>query len=67
MNLGLIGVGLPYSYTGQTVTDEVAGGSPYGATTIRSGDGSRQPSPNELDGARFQGRYVAAFTRRLFG
>ncbi len=45
--------------------DEVTGGSPYGATTIAGGDGSRQPSANELDGARFQGRHVAMIAGKL--
>ena len=62
---GMIIVGLPYSFAGQTKMDEVTGGSPYGATTIAAGDGSRQPSENELDGARFQGRHVAEIAGRL--
>jgi NAD(P)H dehydrogenase (quinone) len=67
MHLGLIVVGLPYSFQGQLKLDEVTGGSPYGATTIAAGDGSRQPSANELDGARFQGRHVAEVAAKLFG
>jgi NAD(P)H dehydrogenase (quinone) len=47
--------------------DEVTGGSPYGASTITGGDGSRMPSENELDGARWQGRYVAETAKKLFG
>jgi NAD(P)H dehydrogenase (quinone) len=47
--------------------DEVTGGSPYGATTITGGDGSRQPSANELAGARYQGRAVAETARKLHG
>ena len=47
--------------------DEITGGSPYGATTIAAGDGSRQPSDNELDLARFQGRHVAEITAKLHG
>jgi NAD(P)H dehydrogenase (quinone) len=62
---GMIIVGLPYSFAGQTRMDEITGGSPYGATTIAGGDGSRQPSQNELEGARFQGRHVAGIARRL--
>ncbi len=62
---GMIIVGLPYSFAGQTRMDEVTGGSPYGASTIAGGDGSRQPSANELDGARFQGRHVAEIAARL--
>jgi NAD(P)H dehydrogenase (quinone) len=62
---GMIIVGLPYSFAGQTRMDEITGGSPYGATTIAAGDGSRQPSENELEGARFQGRHVAEIAGRL--
>ncbi|HUD43905.1 MAG TPA: NAD(P)H:quinone oxidoreductase [Dokdonella sp.] len=67
MHFGLITVGLPYSYQAQMTLTEVAGGSPYGATTIAGGDGSRQPSPIELDGARFQGRHIAEIANKLFG
>ena len=64
---GMVIVGLPYAWSGQTRLDEVTGGSPYGATTIAGGDGSRQPSANELDGARWQGRHVAQIAARLAG
>lgn len=56
---GMLIAGLPYSFAGQTTMAEISGGSPYGAATIVAGDGSRMPSENELDGARFQGRFVA--------
>ncbi len=62
---GMAVVGLPYSFAGQTDNSQVTGGSPYGATTIANGDGSRQPSENELDGARFQGRHVAEIASAL--
>jgi NAD(P)H dehydrogenase (quinone) len=65
MHLGMVVVGLPYSFTGQMGHDEVKGGSPYGASTIAGGDGSRQPSQAELDGARFQGRHVAEIAGKL--
>ena len=65
MHHGMVVVGLPYSYAGQMTLDEIAGGSPYGATTIAAGDGSRQPSANELDGARFQGKHVAEIAAKL--
>lgn len=67
MHFGLITVGLPYSFQGQTRLDEVTGGSPYGASTIAAGDGSRQPSENELAGARFQGAHIADVANKLFG
>lgn len=64
---GMIIVGLPYSWPGATRMDEVSGGTPYGASTLAGADGSRQPSANELEGARFQGRHVTEITTRLFG
>ena len=64
---GLVIVGLPYSFQGQMGVKEVTGGSPYGATTIADGDGSRQPSANELAGARFQGKHVAVIAGKLKG
>jgi NAD(P)H dehydrogenase (quinone) len=66
MHFGLITVGLPYSFQGQMTLDEVTGGSPYGATTIAGGDGSRAVSENELAGARFQGRHIAEIANKLF-
>lgn len=62
---GMVVVGLPYSFAGQMGLDEIKGGTPYGATTISDGDGSRQPSKVELDGARFQGRHVAEIAGKL--
>ena len=67
MHFGLITVGLPYSFQAQMTLDEIVGGSPYGATTIAGGDGSRAPSKIELDGARFQGRHIAEISNKLFG
>jgi NAD(P)H dehydrogenase (quinone) len=64
---GMVQVGLPYSAAGLTRLDEVSGGTPYGATTIAGGKGERQPSENELELARFQGRHVAEITAKLFG
>jgi NAD(P)H dehydrogenase (quinone) len=62
---GMVIVGLPYSFQGQMGVGEVSGGSPYGASTIADGNGSRQPSANELAGARFQGAHVARIAARL--
>jgi len=62
---GMIIVGLPYSWQGQMKLDEITGGSPYGASTIAGGDGSRQPSANELEGARYQGKHVAEIAAKL--
>lgn len=62
---GMIIVGLPYTFAGNTEMGEISGGTPYGATTIAGGDGSRMPSANELDGARFQGRHVAEIARKM--
>ena len=65
MHHGTIMVGLPYSFQGQLKLDEVTGGSPYGASTITAGDGSRQPTENELAGARFLGKHVAEVATKL--
>lgn len=65
LHLGMIIVGLPYSEKRQLVMDQITGGSPYGATTLAASDGSRQPSQNELEMARFQGLHVAKITKAL--
>jgi NAD(P)H dehydrogenase (quinone) len=65
LHFGMTIVGLDYGHTGQMMTSEVTGGSPYGATTIASGDGSRMPSENELAGARYQGRRIAEVAAKL--
>ena len=62
---GMIIVGLPYSWPGNAQMEEISGGTPYGASTIAGADGSRQPSGNELEGARFQGRHVAQIAAEL--
>ncbi len=62
---GMVIVGLPYSYQGQMGVKEIVGGSPYGASTIADGDGSRQPTANDLAGARYQGRHVAEIANKL--
>ena len=67
LHFGMVIVGLPYSFQGQMGIDEIVGGSPYGATTIAGGQGQRQPSNTELDGARFQGKVVAETANKLFG
>lgn len=64
---GMVVAGLPYAFQGQMGVDEVKGGSPYGASTITDGDGSRQPSTVELDAARFQGAHVAKLAAKLAG
>jgi len=62
---GMVVVGLPYSCQAQMGVDEIKGGSPYGASTIAGGDGSRQPSEQELGMARFQGEHVAKIAAKL--
>lgn len=64
---GMVVVGLPYAFQGQMRTDEVTGGSPYGASTIAGPQGERVPSENELDAARFQGNHVATIAAKLAG
>lgn len=62
---GMVIVGLPYAFQGQMTLSEISGGSPYGASTIAGGDGSRQPSANELAGAKYQGAHVARIAAKL--
>lgn len=65
LHQGMVVVGLPYAWAGQMKLDEITGGSPYGASTITARDGSRQPSANELDGARYQGRHTAQIAAKV--
>ena len=65
LHFGMVIVGLDYGHAGQMTLDEITGGSPYGASTIAGGDGSRQPSANELTGARYQGRKIAETAAKL--
>jgi NAD(P)H dehydrogenase (quinone) len=64
---GMVIVGVPYACAGLTNMEEISGGSPYGATTLAAANGSRQPSRNELDIARYQGKHVAEIAVRMFG
>ncbi len=65
LHQGMVIVGLPYSFQGQMTNKEITGCSPYGASTIAGTDGSRLPSENELDGARYQGQHVAKIVKKL--
>ncbi len=65
LHFGMVVVGLDYGHAGQMTLDEITGGSPYGATTITGGNGARQPSENELQGARYQGRKIAETAKKL--
>jgi NAD(P)H dehydrogenase (quinone) len=67
MHHGMVIAGLPYAFAGQMGVESVQGGSPYGASTITGGDGSRLPSAVELEGATFQGRHVASIAAKLAG
>jgi len=67
LHQGMIIVGVPYTAAGLTNMKEITGGTPYGASTLAGSDGSRQPSENELEIARFQGRHVAEIAKRLKG
>lgn len=65
LHFGMVIVGMPYTFKGQTRDDEIVGGSPYGAGTIAGTDGSRQPTATDLSGARFQGQHVARVASAL--
>ena len=62
---GMVIVGVPYSEKRLMNMDEITGGTPYGASTLAGADGSRQPSDNELEIAKFQGRHVAKIAQKL--
>ncbi|MBU2829176.1 NAD(P)H:quinone oxidoreductase [Acidithiobacillus ferriphilus] len=66
LHQGMIVVGVPYSCPELLNMDEISGGTPYGASTLAKGDGSRMPSANELTIARFQGRHVAEIAKKIF-
>ena len=65
MHHGMTIVGLDYGFQGMTGVKEVVGGTPYGASTIADGDGSRQPHAEELAGARYQGKRIAETAAKL--
>ena len=67
LHFGMTVVGLNYGFAGQMKVDEITGGAPYGATTIAGTDAQRQPSENELAGARYQGRAIAETAAKLHG
>jgi NAD(P)H dehydrogenase (quinone) len=65
LHQGMVIVGLPYAYQGQMGHDEIRGGSPYGASALAGGDGSRAVSKQELEAAHFQGKHVAQIAAKL--
>ncbi|MDX3909981.1 MAG: NAD(P)H:quinone oxidoreductase [Sphingobium sp.] len=67
LHFGMTVVGLDYGHAGQASNEEIVGGAPYGATTVAGGDGSRQPTQIDLEGARYQGRRVAEVAAKLHG
>jgi len=62
---GMIVAGVPYACAALTSMEEISGGTPYGATTIVGADGKRQPSKNELEIARYQGKHVAELALKV--
>jgi NAD(P)H dehydrogenase (quinone) len=67
LHFGMTTVGLDCGHAGQSTVEEITAGSPYGATTITGRDGSRKPTRNELEGARYQGRRIAEITKKVHG
>src|ERR1700744_3357893 len=67
LHFGMTIIGLNYGFSGPMELNDVTGGSPYGATPITGGDGKRQPTVNELNGARYQGRVIAETAKKLHG
>lgn len=58
---------VPIGYRNPAMFDisQVSGGTPYGASTLAGGDGSRRPDDRELDIARHQGELVANIAVKL--
>jgi len=58
---------VPIGYGTQELFDisRTRGGTPYGASTLAGGDGSRQPTEEELNIARYQGEHGAGLTVKL--
>jgi NAD(P)H dehydrogenase (quinone) len=65
LHQGMVVVGVPYACRELMTMDEITGGSPYGAACLAGSDNAREPSANELEIARFQGRHVAQITNWL--
>jgi NAD(P)H dehydrogenase (quinone) len=62
---GCILVGLPYSFKEQMTLEEIAGGSPYGASTIAGSRGERMPSAKELEMASGLGGHLTTIAAKL--
>ncbi|PVZ19665.1 MULTISPECIES: NAD(P)H:quinone oxidoreductase [unclassified Pseudomonas] len=62
---GMVIVPLGYSIPALADISQVGGGTPYGASTLAGGDGSRQPDARELEIARHQGAHVAGIVAKL--
>ncbi|REF11466.1 NAD(P)H:quinone oxidoreductase [Pantoea ananatis] len=62
---GMVIVPIGYGTKEMFDISQVRGGTPYGATTLAGGDGSRQPTEEELIIARFQGEHVAGLAAKL--
>ncbi|KNA29130.1 NAD(P)H:quinone oxidoreductase [Pantoea ananatis] len=62
---GMVIVPIGYGTKEMFDISQVRGGTPYGATTLAGGDGSRQPTEEELIIARFQGEHVAGLATKL--
>lgn len=65
LHLGMVIVGLPYSFKPQMNPAVAQGGTPYGASTVAGGDGSLKPTADDLAGARYQGAHVAKIAAKL--
>ncbi|RSH93912.1 hypothetical protein EHS25_006564 [Saitozyma podzolica] len=58
---GMVFVPLGYTHPYVSELNTVHGGAPWGASTVAASDGSRQPLPEELELAEFQGKSFATF------
>lgn len=62
---GMIVIGIPYSEQKLMVTDQVSGGSPYGASSVSGPKADRSPTENELAIARTQGKRLADISKKV--
>jgi NAD(P)H dehydrogenase (quinone) len=65
LHQGMLVAGLPFACPNINTIDELSGGTPYGASTVTGGRGTRMPSENELAAARYQGKFVAEMATKL--
>lgn len=62
---GMIVIGVPYSEQRLMNIEEVSGGSPYGASSISGPNSDKEPTENEAEIAKTQGRRIAEIAEKV--